>query len=129
VASYRPQRIAAFRALWTAIVRGNRPGAPALGDRFRALPRMIGAALSGGYAQLGRGRLALLLLALLYLLSPVDLVPEAVLGLLGLADDAVVAMWLAGALLGETDRFLEWERHRPLVVPGGVTAPPPVPDR
>ena len=39
-----------------------------------------------------------------------DLVPEAFLGLLGLGDDAVVALWLAGTFLAETDRFLDRER-------------------
>ena len=112
MATYRPQRIAAFRALWRAVVRGNRPGAPGLGDRLRSLPRMVSAALSGRYAELGRGRLAMLVLALAYLVSPVDLVPEVFLGLLGLGDDAVVALWLGGALLVETDRYLDWERQQ-----------------
>jgi uncharacterized membrane protein YkvA (DUF1232 family) len=121
VATYRPARIAAFRALWRAIVQGNRPGSPGLGDRLRALPRMISAAVSGRYADLGRGRLAMLGLALAYLISPVDLVPEVLLGLLGLGDDAVVALWLGGALLVETDRYLGWERAQPRI----VDAPPP----
>jgi uncharacterized membrane protein YkvA (DUF1232 family) len=74
---------------------------------------MVGDAVSGRYAALGRGRLAMLGLALAYLISPVDLVPEAIVPLLGLADDGVVALWLAGAFLAETDRFLAWERTRP----------------
>jgi uncharacterized membrane protein YkvA (DUF1232 family) len=81
---------------------------------------MFGAAVSGKYAELGRGRLAMLALALAYLISPVDLVPEVVLGLLGLGDDAVVALWLGGALLVETDRYLDWERRQPTI----VDAPP-----
>ncbi len=123
MATYRPARIAAFRALWRVIVQGNRPGSPGLGDRLRALPRMISAAVSGSYADLGRGRLAMLGLALAYLISPFDLVPEVLLGLLGLGDDAVVALWLGGALLVETDRYLEWERAQPRI----VDAPPPSP--
>ena len=101
-------------------MRGHRPGAPGLGERLRATPRMVRDALSGRYAALGRTRLALLGLALAYLISPVDLVPEAVVPLLGLADDGVVALWLAGAFLAETDRFLAWERSRPVVVEGAV---------
>ena len=112
MATSRPGRVAAFVALWRAVVRGHRPGSPGLGDRLRALPRMVGDAVSGRYADLGRGRLALLALALAYLVSPLDVVPEAVVPLLGLADDGVVALWLAGAFLNETDRFLAWERHR-----------------
>jgi uncharacterized membrane protein YkvA (DUF1232 family) len=104
--------MAAFAALWRAVSRGRQPGAPGLDERLRALPRMIGDAVSGRYAALGRGRLALLALAVAYLVSPVDVVPEAVVPLLGLADDSVVALWLAGAFLAETDRFLAWERHR-----------------
>jgi uncharacterized membrane protein YkvA (DUF1232 family) len=120
VATYGPRRIAALSALWRAVVQGSKPSAPGFGDRLRALPRMISAAVSGRYAQLGRGRLAMLALALAYLVSPVDLVPEVFLGLLGLGDDAVVALWLGGALLVETDRYLEWEGQQPRV----VDAPP-----
>jgi uncharacterized membrane protein YkvA (DUF1232 family) len=116
VATLGPRRIAAFRALWRAVSQGRRPGAPGAAERLRAFPRMLTGALSGRYPQLGRGRLALFVLALAYLVSPVDLVPEVFLALLGLGDDAVVALWLGGAFLVETDRFLDWERHRPTVI-------------
>lgn len=110
----RPGRLAAFTALWRAVSRGHRPGGPGLSERLRAAPRMVGDALSGRYAALGRGRLALLGLALAYLVSPLDVVPEAFVPLLGLADDSVVALWLAGAFLAETDRYLAWRGDRPL---------------
>lgn len=108
-----PRRIAAFTALGRAVARGLRPGSAGLGDRMRALPRMLAAALSGRYEQLSRGRLALFALAVAYLVSPVDLLPEAFLAVLGLGDDAIVALWLGGAFLVETERFLDWERLRP----------------
>ncbi|MHA6793658.1 YkvA family protein [Pseudonocardia bannensis] len=114
--TFSPRRLAAFRALWRAIMQSRRPGAPGLGDRLRALPRMLGGAVSGRYPEMTRGRLALFVLAVAYLVSPVDIVPEAVLALLGLADDAVVALWLGGAFLGETQRFLDWERSRAMIV-------------
>lgn len=109
MASFGPTRIAAFRALWQAIVRGRRAGAPGVGERLTAVPRMAMGALTGRYPE-SRGRLALLVLAIAYLVSPVDLVPELLLGVLGLGDDAVVALWLGGAFLAETERYLEWER-------------------
>jgi len=118
MATFRPRRVAAFTALWRAVVRGQRPGAPGLGDRLAAVPRMVREAVSGRYAALGRGRLALLALGLAYLISPVDLVPEAVIPLLGLVDDGVVALWLAGAFLAETDNYLRWERSQPVIVEG-----------
>jgi uncharacterized membrane protein YkvA (DUF1232 family) len=81
---------------------------------------MVREALAGRYAALGRGRLALIALGLAYLISPVDLVPEAVIPLVGLVDDGVVALWLAGAFLAETDNYLLWERSRPVIVEGDV---------
>lgn len=105
-----PRRISAFRTLWRSARRGRRPDAPGIGERVRSLPRLIRSSLSGSYPELGRGRMAMFLLALLYLVAPVDVVPELFLSLLGLTDDAVVALWLGGAFLRETDRFLSWER-------------------
>lgn len=111
-----PRRIAAFTALWRAVTQSRRPGSPGFGERLRATPRLLSSALTGRYPALSRGRLGLIVLALAYLVSPVDLIPEAIIPLLGLADDGVVALWLGGAFLAETDRYLEWEREQPAVV-------------
>jgi uncharacterized membrane protein YkvA (DUF1232 family) len=73
-----------------------------------ALPRLVRASLAGRYD--GRGRLFLWLLAAIYIISPIDLIPELFIPVIGLIDDAFVATWLAGAVLSETERFLEWER-------------------
>ncbi len=109
----RLRRTAAFTALWRALTAGHR-GGPSVGRRLAALPRMIKASLTGRYD--GGGRLAMMAAGLLYVVSPIDFVPEAFLLLLGLADDAVVVTWLAGAVLSETERFLEWERQRSMVI-------------
>jgi uncharacterized membrane protein YkvA (DUF1232 family) len=106
------QRLTAFRALWRALAQGRRPGSPDLGERLGALPRMLPASVSGRYRGLSRGRMALFAIALAYLLSPVDVLPELVLNVFGLGDDAVVALWLAGAFLVESERYLRWE-HTP----------------
>jgi uncharacterized membrane protein YkvA (DUF1232 family) len=112
-------RRAALAALWSAL-RASR-GGPSLGERLSALPRLFGATLRGRYD--GRGRLAGMVLAAVYILVPVDFVPELLLGPLGLVDDSMVAVWLAGAVLSETERFLVWERgRRPRVVPGRARA-------
>lgn len=115
-AEFSPRRLAAFTALWRAVTRAREPGAPDLRARLRALPRMLAAAVSGRYPGLGRGRSALFVLGLVYLISPVDVVPELLLTVFGLGDDAVVALWLGGAFLVETDRFLGWERKGSMTV-------------
>lgn len=111
------RRTAAFTALGRALAAGAR-GGPSVGQRLAALPRMITATLRGRYD--GGKRLALMVAALAYVVSPLDLLPEALLLLPGLADDALLVTWLAGAVLAETERFLDWERGRGLAVDGRV---------
>ncbi|MEV4344426.1 YkvA family protein [Actinoplanes sp. NPDC049596] len=107
------KRAAAFSALTKALVSGAR-GGPSLSKRVAAIPRMLKATASGKYD--GGMRLALMTAATVYVVSPIDVVPEAFLLVLGLADDAVMIAWLAGAVLAETERFLEWERQRDRIV-------------
>jgi uncharacterized membrane protein YkvA (DUF1232 family) len=107
------------RTAWTALVRAFKADTPGLGRRVGAIPRMIAATLRGRYD--GRSRLAMMLVSAAYIASPIDLVPEGFLLFIGLVDDAAVAAWFAGALLDETERFLEWERKRD-AIPGRVVS-------
>jgi uncharacterized membrane protein YkvA (DUF1232 family) len=106
------------RSRWTALstlvraVRGTlRPGEPGVGQRVRALPRLVMATLAGRYHGTTRSRLGLMALAVLYIVSPLDVLPD-VLPLIGVADDAMVVAWLAGAVLADSGDFLAWERGR-----------------
>lgn len=109
--SSRPgRRTGLLRQLAGAVRLTLRPGGPGLGDRCRALPRLVRATLAGRYHGVTPGHLGLLALALAYVVSPVDLLPEGLLPLVGLADDAVVVAWLAAALVHDTEDFLTWER-------------------
>ena len=124
----RTTRLAAIGALVRALRGATRPGEPGLRERLGALPRLVRATSSVAYDGTSRGRLAAVGAAILYVVSPIDLVPEAVLPLIGLADDALVISWIAATLLGETDAFLRWERGRggkvdPGARPSGVGDP------
>ncbi|MGH3735969.1 MAG: YkvA family protein [Micromonosporaceae bacterium] len=100
----------AFVALWRAIRASKKAGTPGLAERFKAFPRLLGARFRGAYQELSWGRLGLIAAAVLYVISPVDFVPELLLGPIGLLDDGVVIAWIAGAVLDETERFIVWER-------------------
>jgi uncharacterized membrane protein YkvA (DUF1232 family) len=127
--AYRTRLFALGRALTAAF----RPGAGGLRVQLAATWRMLRAATAGRYPGLSRGTLALLALAALYVVSPIDFVPEALLSVLGVLDDAAVAVWLAGTLAWETERFRAWEAVPPApggptgarVVPGDVVRPDP----
>ena len=107
------KRTAAFTALARALMSGSR-GGPSLGKRLAAVPRMMRATARGEYD--GGMRVAMMAVMTAYVLSPIDVIPEAALLIFGLADDALMITWLAGTVLSETERFLEWERQRDRVV-------------
>jgi uncharacterized membrane protein YkvA (DUF1232 family) len=109
------RRTAAFTALWRAMRAGSR-GGPSVGQRLAALPRMIAATTRGEYD--GGLRLAMMAAATAYVVSPIDVIPEAALLIFGLADDALMMTWLAGSVLDETGRFLEWEARRKATIEG-----------
>jgi uncharacterized membrane protein YkvA (DUF1232 family) len=103
-------RLASVGAVVKAVRLALRPGGPSLGERAGAVPRLVRATASRDYRGTSASRLLLMLAAAGYIVSPVDLVPEGLLGIFGLADDAMVLSWLATRLVEETERFLEWER-------------------
>jgi uncharacterized membrane protein YkvA (DUF1232 family) len=113
-------RWGAFRSIARALRAVTRPGGPGMGERLRSLPRLVRATARGEYAGSSLGRLLMLLGAVAYVVSPVDLVPEAALAFLGLADDAIVVSWIATTVVNETEQFLAWEEQRRRTVPGDV---------
>ena len=92
-----------FGAVFTALRLATRPGGPSLWARVSALPRLVRATAKGAYQDTPASQLALMVGALAYLITPVDLMPEALLGPFGLLDDAFVLAWLAGSVVQATD--------------------------
>ena len=103
------KRFAQVGALLKAVRPVMEPGSPGLGERAGSVPRLVRATLTGRYTGVSKGRLALMLAAAGYIVSPLDMIPEAVIPVLGIADDALVLSWLATRFVEETERFLEWE--------------------
>ena len=85
-----------------------------------SLPRLVWATIRGEYVGTSRGRLIGIVVAMAYVISPIDLVPEMFLPFLGLGDDALVIGWIAASLINETESFLGWERDRARTVRGDV---------
>jgi len=89
---------------------------PALGprtaSRLRWLPAMTRDALRGRWTGPGRRRLAGAALGTLYLVSPVDAVPELWTPLLGLLDDGLVAAFVVTSVKAATDDYARLRVHR-----------------
>ena len=104
----KQNRAAAGAAAWQVLQ--NTGGRVSVWQRARAVPRMLGAKLRGRYPQLGHGKLLAMLLMVGYIISPIDFIPELFFSVFGLVDDVGVAVWLTTMLLGESERYVEWER-------------------
>lgn len=95
----------------------TRPGTPGLGARLRAIPRMLKATMRGDYPAMGKGKLAMMAVGVLYLISPIDVVPEAFLLAVGVVDDFGMFLWLMASLIGQGGDYVEWERRRLTGIP------------
>ncbi|PRY18449.1 YkvA family protein [Kineococcus rhizosphaerae] len=84
--------------------------------RLRLLPAMVRDAVSGRWSGPGRRRLAGAAVGTLYLLSPVDAVPELWLPVVGLLDDGLVAAYVAASVRAATDDYV----RRPASADPGV---------
>jgi uncharacterized membrane protein YkvA (DUF1232 family) len=76
-----------------------------------SLVRLLRAWKNGSYRGLSARTMASLAAAVLYLLSPVDLVPDVIPGI-GLIDDVVVLALLLQSLAQDLAAFRAWEQTR-----------------
>lgn len=70
--------------------------------------RMIKAHFRGDH-RIALSTLGLIVLALVYFLSPIDIIPDF-LGVFGFADDLSVILAVYAKVKNEVEQFLEWER-------------------
>lgn len=82
-------------------------------DRAKALPRLLRDVRQGTYEDLPKSRTFLWLLALVYLISPVDILPD-LLPIIGVTDDAGVVVWLLTSVSTAAGLYLRREREQQL---------------
>jgi uncharacterized membrane protein YkvA (DUF1232 family) len=111
---------AAAGQAWNIYSETLQADAPRMMERVRAVPRMLKATLRGEYKGMSYKTLGLLAVGLVYIASPLDVVPEILVPVVGLADDTGVALWLASVLVRSAGEYVKWERGRPRVVVGDV---------
>jgi len=77
-------------------------------DDFRTLVRLVVAYARDNYRDIPPESLALVVAGLVYVVSPIDLLPDAV-PALGFMDDTVVVAWVIKSVRQELDAFRAWE--------------------
>lgn len=79
-----------------------------LQDKLHVLGRMTAAYARGEYRYVPLKTMLTILAGLIYFLNPLDLVPDAILGV-GLMDDLAVLTWIYRSASGEVERFVAWD--------------------
>jgi uncharacterized membrane protein YkvA (DUF1232 family) len=84
-------------------------------ETLQTLLRLIRASVSGEYTELSTSTVVGAVAVTIYFLSPIDLIPDFI-PVLGLLDDVALVAWFSTTIKEEMDRFVEWEKTRPIVV-------------
>lgn len=74
-----------------------------------AMARLITSYAEGHYRAISFRTLLTIMSAFIYFLNPLDLVPDAILGV-GLIDDLAVLTWVLRSTHEEITKFLQWEK-------------------
>lgn len=76
-----------------------------------AFLRLMRAYANGSYRQISTQALLMIVASVVYFVSPIDLIPDFILGL-GLIDDATVLAWTIRACASDLVSFIEWENSQ-----------------
>jgi len=79
---------------------------------LQAMIRLLRAYSNGSYRDIPWGSLLLVVIAVVYFVSPVDAIPD-VIPVVGYLDDAVVVAWVLKQVKADLDAFMEWELSHP----------------
>ncbi|MCO4792184.1 MAG: DUF1232 domain-containing protein [Bacteriovoracaceae bacterium] len=85
-----------------------------LGEAFETLTaflRLIKAYVKGDYRKVGIGTIISIVIAILYFLNPLDLIPDFLFAI-GFLDDASVILWTGKKLLKDIEEFKTWETSK-----------------
>lgn len=96
-----------------AHLEANASALTAVWDDLRAALRLLVAWVQRSYQQVSGASIVLIVVALVYFVTPVDVIPDA-LGAIGFVDDVAVIETAVQAVRSELDRFREWEETKAL---------------
>ncbi len=83
-------------------------------DDLNSLVRLLKAWRTGDYQNVSRKSLLLTVGAFLYLINPLDIIPDFT-PVLGLMDDVTIIGFVINSIRGEISKFQEWESSLPVV--------------
>ncbi|MCG8386905.1 MAG: DUF1232 domain-containing protein [Cytophagales bacterium] len=78
--------------------------------RVKIFIRMVKAYAKGEYREIQWQNMVLIVAAILYFITPIDLIPDFI-PITGLVDDFTVMVWVYNKIQQEVDKFILWEKE------------------
>ena len=102
-----------FRLIQSAVIKiressEKNGGSLNLQKNAQLLLRLLVAFYKGEYRDVSRSTILKIVIAIVYLVSVIDFIPDFIFGI-GLLDDAAVIVWIMGAIQEELQKFEAWE--------------------
>ena len=97
------------RVNWKAVDRVT------IKEKFSTLGRFSKAYILGHYREVPWRSMLVIVAAIVYFVSPIDLIPDFI-PLTGLSDDFGILLWVYSTVNNEIDKFLVWEKSKLLLV-------------
>jgi uncharacterized membrane protein YkvA (DUF1232 family) len=76
-------------------------------EKLKSLLAMLKDIVMGKYTNYSSWSLIVIVIAVLYFVSPIDFIPDFIFAL-GLVDDGVVIVWAYSTILKEIERYDQW---------------------
>ncbi|WP_228460308.1 YkvA family protein [Cytobacillus dafuensis] len=80
---------------------------------FHLLIDLIKAWSNGDYKNISKKSIVFIIASILYFVSPIDIVPDFIVGF-GILDDAAVLSFAIKQLSSELEKFKEWKKSEPI---------------
>jgi uncharacterized membrane protein YkvA (DUF1232 family) len=80
-------------------------------DNLQLLFDLIGAWRRGDYRKIPTRSIVTIIASIIYFVSPIDLIPDFIIGL-GIVDDAAVIGFVLKQITADLDRFRDWKEHQ-----------------
>ena len=77
-------------------------------EQINLMLRMVGAKFSGEYKDFPLKSSVMAVGALIYFITPLDFIPDFIVGL-GLTDDAAIVYWVYQSIKEDIEKFRQWE--------------------
>jgi uncharacterized membrane protein YkvA (DUF1232 family) len=106
-----PQKAGNLAKKATAKLKAHRADVKDVADGIQTLIRMIRAYARGDYREVPWTTMVAATGAIVYFVSPVDLIPDPIVAI-GYTDDALVIAFVIAAIQSDLDAFLGWEARR-----------------